>query len=228
MKKVGIIQSSYLPWIGYFNIINRVDKFVLLDTVQFDLSWRNRNRIRTDSLIGWGWLTVPILKKGKTHQLLKDAQIDNSNKWQKRHWNLIKQYYGKAKYFHEYAPFFEEVFCKKKWDYLVELNQHLMEFFLINLDISTEINIASDMCLSGLRKNELNIKIIQECGSNYFLANRASRIYIDAKEYEKHGIEVIFHEYEHPIYLQTLQPFISHLSVIDVLFNCGDKTKKFI
>ena len=135
MHKVGIIQSSYLPWIGYFNIINRVDKFVLLDTVQFDLSWRNRNRIRTDSLIGWGWLTVPILKKGKTHQLLKDTQIDNSNKWQQRHWNLIKQYYGKAKYFHEYAPFFEEVFCKKKWVYLVELNQHLMEFFLINLDI---------------------------------------------------------------------------------------------
>ena len=110
MNKVGIIQPSYIPWIGYFNIINRVDKFVLLDTVQFDLSWRNRNRIRTNSLNGWGWLTVPILKKGKTYQLLKDAQINNCDKWQKRHWKSIKQYYGKAKYFQEYAPFFEEVF----------------------------------------------------------------------------------------------------------------------
>ena len=103
-----------------------------------------------------------------------------------------------------------------------------MEFFLINLDISTKIILATDMCLSGLRKNELNITIIQECGGNYFLANRASKVYMDVEEYEKHGIKVIFHEYEHPIYSQTLQPFISHLSIIDVLFNCGDKTKKFI
>jgi len=216
---VSILQPSYLPWIGMFDLMHKSDVFVYHCDVQYDKSWRNRNRIRTKE--GTSWLSVPVMIKGNSRSLVKDMEIDNSQKWARRHWNLILANYRKAPFFDTYGNFFDVLYNAKKWKYLADLNYYIVDNLLDFLGMKVKIEYSSSLDLGDSRGNDRIIRICRALGADTWLANSACRDYVDAGLYDKSGIKMIYHDYNHPEYKQLYEPFISHLSVIDLLFCCG-------
>lgn len=218
IKTIGILQPGYLPWLGFFEQLYRSDIFVVFDDVQFEKgSWRNRNRIKTPQ--GTIWLTVPVRSKGRGFPLIKDVEINNSVPWQKKHIKTIVQNYGKASFFQEYFAGLESILAQP-YRYLIDLNMKLIFWMAEQLGISTTIKMASELGVPGKNVNRL-IDMIQALGGNHFYEGAAGRNYIDAADFEEAGITLTFQDYQHPVYLQLYGEFISHLSAIDFLFNCG-------
>src|ERR1700722_1414573 len=111
-RKVAILQSNYIPWKGYFDVINMVDEFVLFDSAQYTRrDWRNRNRIKTRT--GPAWLTIPVVVKGRYLQAINETEIEDSS-WAEHHWKTIIHNYARATHFETYRKRFEELYldCK--------------------------------------------------------------------------------------------------------------------
>ena len=217
-KIIGILQPGYLPWLGFFEQISRCDLFILYDDVQYEKgSWRNRNRIKTAN--GCQWLTVPVLLKGKQFPLIKDVQINKSQSWQKKHIKAIAQNYSKAKYYQRYSASLFEI-LEQNWAYLVDLDIKLIYWLKDQLCIATPIVRSSDLKVAGHHTQRL-INIIKNVQGNYFYEGQAGKNYIDPFLFEAAGLAVIFQDYQHPTYHQLYGDFVSHLSIIDLLFNCG-------
>ena len=220
-KTVGILQPGYLPWLGFFEQLNHCDIFVLYDDVQFEKgSWRNRNRIKTAN--GIQWLTVPVLLKNKDFPLICDVRINSSINWQKKHIKSITQNYGKAPYFEAYAHDLFKI-LDRNWNFLLDLDLELINWLSQQLNISTPMRLASDLAVHGSSVQRL-IDIIRAVDGNRFYEGSAGRNYIDTHVFEQVGISVTFQEYSHPSYPQLSGDFVSHLSVIDLLFNCGPES----
>lgn len=224
-KAVGILQPSYLPWLGFFEQLARVDLFVLYDDVQFEKgSWRNRNRIK--SAQGPQWLSVPVLTKGLDFPLIKDVPINTREQWGKKHVKTLHQNYCKSPYFHDYSP---ELFVmlEQEWQWLQDLNLTLLRWLAGQLGISTEVVLASDLGIPGSKTDRL-IKIIKYLDGVVFYEGASGRSYINPEEFGERGIKVIFQDYEHPVYPQRYGDFVSYLSVVDLLFNCGPESLEII
>lgn len=219
---IGILQPSYLPWLGFFEQIYRSDIFVIYDDVQYDKDgWRNRNRIKTAN--GIQWLTVPVHVKFEEKPLIYEVKIDNTMNWRKKHLRSIKQNYSKAPFYSKYINIFEEAYSKE-WEYLVEINM----FFILKLVDCFGMNDKKIVRSSSLKiKGDRIQKLINICkifNANIFYEGSAGRNYIDEKEFAMHGIRVEYQDYKHPVYRQLYGDFISHLSVIDLLFNHGEES----
>ena len=222
---VGILQPSYLPWLGFFEQIYQSDVFVFYDDVQFEKgSWRNRNRIKTPQ--GKQWLTVPVIKSKQGFQIIKDVRINNSIPWQKKHIKSITQNYSKGIYFNDYA---DELFgiIDKDFDFLLDLNLELIDRLCKILSIQTKTVLSSELNIKGDRMDRL-ISIIRHFKGDIFYEGSAGKDYIDLSEFDQSGIETRFQDYNHPIYKQLYGEFISHLSVIDLLFNHGQNSLNII
>jgi hypothetical protein len=220
-KVVGILQPGYLPWLGFFEQLARSDVFVLYDDVQFEKgSWRNRNRIKTPG--GIQWLTVPILLKGKGRPLIRDVQINTKESWAEKHIRTISQHYQKTPYFTIYA---EELFeiLRREWHYLVDLDVALIAWLSLHLGIRTKTILSSELGIKGSGNDRL-IRIIRSLSGSHFYEGAAGRNYIDLERFESAGIRVVFQDYVHPVYPQLYDDFISHLSIVDLLFNCGSQS----
>jgi hypothetical protein len=223
--KVGIHQPMYLPWLGLFDRINRCDVFVLLDNVAYSKGYFiNRNKIKMQT--GWIWLTVPVLTKGLFGQLIKDVKIDNQSKWRKLHWKSIYYSYKDAPYFSEYSDFFEKLY-RREWISLFDLQKEILDFLLKLLGIKTAVTMASDLDAKG-GKGELILNICKSLGADSYLSGPDGRNYLDLKTWDKNNIKVTFHNYNHPEYPQLYGDFIFNMSVIDLLFNCGEKSLKIL
>jgi hypothetical protein len=217
-RTVGILQPGYLPWLGFFEQVHRCDIFVLYDDVQFEKgSWRNRNRIKTPN--GPQWLTVPVLLKGQGLPLIKDVAINSSESWQKKHIRAITQNYSKSPFLGRYGEDLFEM-LDRPWRFLIDLDLELVNWLTEQLGISTQMVLASALGVHGSNVQRL-INIIQSLGGDHFYEGSAGQSYIDVGVFEEAGISVSFQEYNHPRYPQLYGDFISHLSVIDLLFNCG-------
>lgn len=217
-KTVGILQPGYLPWLGFFEQLHRCDIFVLYDDVQFEKgSWRNRNQIKTPN--GAQWVTAPVLLKGQGFPLIKDVLINSSVDWQKKHIKAIEQNYSKAPYFEQYSDGLFEI-LRRQWRYLIDLDLEIIYWLVDQLSISTRMVLASDLNIPGSHVQRL-IDIIHSLGGNHFYEGAAGENYIDINVFKSAGISVSFQKYEHPEYPQLYGDFISHLSVIDLLLNCG-------
>ena len=217
-RTIGILQPGYLPWLGFFEQLYRCDVFVLYDDVQFEKgSWRNRNRIKT--ITGPQWLTVPVLLKGKKFPVIKEVKIDNTTSWQKKHTLSILQNYRKAPFLARYEEDFVSR-LEKPWDWLIDLDLELIQWLALELGIKTPILRSSEMGIFGAGMQRL-IEIILRLGGSRFYEGSAGRNYIENNVFEREGISVIFQDYEHPFYPQLHGDFVSHLSIIDLLFNCG-------
>lgn len=220
-KTVGILQPGYLPWLGFFEQMYRCDVFVLYDDVQFEKgSWRNRNRIK--SFTGPVWLTVPVLLRGREFPAINGVKINNSVSWQKKHILTVLQNYRKAPFLKRYEDAFASL-LGKSWEWLVDLDLALIFWLVQELGISTPIFRSSEMKIPGMGVQRL-IEIILSLGGTRFYEGSAGRNYIDSSVFEREGISVIFQDYEHPVYPQLYGDFISHLSIIDLLFNCGPQS----
>jgi hypothetical protein len=216
---IGILQPGYLPWLGFFEQMYRSDIFVLYDDVQYDKEgWRNRNRIKTAN--GVQWLTVPILMKFSDYPLITDIQINNEVNWRKKHLSSIKQNYKKAPFFKDYVDLFEEAYSRD-WNFLVDLDLYFIMRLAECLGMGGKTIIrSSDVPIKGERIERL-VHLCKHFGADIFYEGAAGRNYIDEGAFLKEGVDVEFQDYDHPIYCQLYGEFISHLSVIDLLFNHG-------
>ena len=226
MKTASIMQPTYLPWLGYFDLTNRSDIFVFLDTVQLDKrSWQQRNRIKTpNSEI---MLTVPVLTKGRFNQEIRDVEIDVSQRFEKKHFNSIQLNYKNSKYYKLYIGELEEIFFSKI-SRLANLNIKLIKWLSSKIGIKTKFISSSELDVSG-SKTELLINICKEINANHYLSPIGSKGYIEKNNlFTNSGIQLSYQNYQHPTYNQLFGDFIPYLSVIDLLFNEGEKSLEII
>ncbi len=227
MKKVFISQSNYIPWRGYFDAINAVDEFVIYDDVQYTKNdWRNRNKIKTSN--GVVWLTIPAESKNGHLQKIKDVKISNAN-WQLKHWKSIQLNYARAPYFKDYAPIFEEIYCSKKFTYLVEVNYCFIELICKLLDIKTTIKNVLDFNLKEKNKTERLIELCQKIGGTDYYSGPSAKNYLDEIKMKAENIQLHYINYSNYLpYEQQYGDFIEGLSVLDLIFNEGSNSKHFL
>jgi hypothetical protein len=225
-KVLAVIQSNYIPWKGYFDIINMADKFIIHDDVQYTKNdWRNRNKIKTEG--GLRWLTIPVSVKGHYGKLIRDIKVTDT-RWHKEHWRVLKQQYQRAGCFSEYADWLEELFCDLKLEYLSEINYKFITEICRELGIETKISWSSDYELSD-GKNERLISLCQQVGATEYLSGPAAKDYIDESMFEAAGIKVSWMDYSgYPEYPQLFPPFEHGVSILDLILNMGRDASKYM
>ncbi len=225
MKKIAIIQSNYIPWKGYFHIIQKVDHFVFLDTAQYTCrDWRNRNLIKTPD--GKKWLTVPT--DGTQSKKINEVKIDNSTNWQYDHYQTLKHNYSCCEYYKDFIPLLDEIYMKKEWISLSELNQYFIRKIAKILNIKTQFHNSNEFILPP-GKNEKIISIIHQMGGTHYVSGPSAADYIKPELFEINGIDLEFMDYSN--YLQYPQPwneFIHGVTILDLLFCTGSQAAKYI
>ena len=226
MRKIAILQSNYLPWKGVFDIIHRVDLFVFHEDVQYTKQdWRNRNRILNQN--GLSWITVPIKKSNRKDQLIYQVEISNEYNWQKKHFNLFQANYGKAPYHKEYKWIIEEIYLNKKWKNLSNLNIYLTKLICNTLGIKTKFINSLDLNCKG-EKDDKVINICKKLDADYYLSGPAAKNYINPQKFKDEKIVLDYIDYEYPEYNQMHKPFSHFVTILDLIFNCGDKSPYYI
>lgn len=226
MKKVAILQSNYIPWKGYFDLINSVSDFVIYDDMQYTRrDWRNRNKIYTPQ--GIKWLTIPVDVKGKYFQKINQTQISDKN-WGYDHWKTLQQFYSKALFFKDYTEVFEELYLNNNETYLSKININFIKEINKILNIKTQIHQSSNFDLTGDRTDRL-VNICQSLGANIYLTGPAAKDYLDESLFDKNGINVEWMDYSaYPEYQQLHTPFEHHVTILDLIFNEGKNSTQFM
>lgn len=223
-------QSAYLPWLGLLHKATLCDLFVYMDDVQFlERDFNNRNRIVTPSG-QFLWLTVPVDKKKSTGSAINNIYIkEDANKfgWQEKHWATIKTCYGRSPYFKEYSPFFEWVYLESRWERLSELNLEILKKLFDWFEIKAQIEVASDHQFTE-KKSNLILEHCKKFNADMVVTGVFGRDYIDLEKFQQENIQVEFQNYNHPIYKQRCQNFVSNLSAIDLLFNHGESSREIM
>lgn len=225
---VAIIQPCFIPWRGHFHIIQQCDTFVFFDDVQFERrSWHNRNIIKTAN--GKQWITVPVFTKGKFLQKINEVKINHELDWQKKILNSVYFSYKKAPFFDRYYDWFAEQ-INKPWEYISDLGIHLTYEIGDKLGIKTRYVKSSDLdILPQYKKLERILEICRKLDATKYISGPKAKDYIRSDmPFRKLGIELIYQEYDYPKYPQLYGDFESCVSVIDLLFNNGDKSPEFI
>jgi len=225
MKKVAVIQSNYIPWKGYFDIIHDVDLFIFYDDVPYTKNdWRNRNKIKSRQ--GLHWLTIPV--GSRNERLINEVEIEDSS-WTRKHWETLKQSYSKAPYFDQYKEFFECFYLGAKWKNLSELNQYLIKTISREfLGINTNFMDSRDLHPEGQKLDRL-LDLLLKAGADRYLSGPAAKSYIDETRFTDVGIEIVYKDYSgYPEYPQVFPPFEHAVSILDVLFNCGPRASDHI
>ena len=214
--RVSINQPAYLPWLGYFDRIASSDLAIVLDSVRVEKgSYTNRNKMRSSN--GWSWLTVPIKSSGQP--FISEVQIDNQRDWRKKHFQLIHQAYAKAHHYNEHIEWVADLYAKE-WTGLNELLTYSNRYFLSALSIWTPIIHSSALNVTGV-KSELVLNLCKEVGATEYISGPFGIDYLDLPSFDRAGIRVTFQHYTHPLYEQCQGGFESHMSVLDLLLNCG-------
>jgi hypothetical protein len=225
-KRVAIVQSSYIPWKGYFDLIRAVDEFVLFDDVQFTKrDWRNRNRIKTPE--GLSWLTIPVAVKGRFTQRIRDAAIVEPQ-WAEKHWRTIKRAYGRAPFFREYEPALERLYATAVDDRLSAINHHMIAGVCRLLDIHTPLTWSTDYTLDDDKTGRL-VGICRQAGAAEYVSGPSAREYIDTAQFDAAGITLTFADYGgYTEYPQLYPPFEHGVTVIDLLVHAGPEARRFM
>jgi len=225
--RVAIAQPTYLPWLGYFDLIDQVDAFVILDSVQFEKqSWQQRNRIKTPS--GLQWLTVPVVFRGRLGQSIHEVEIRDGEFW-RNHLRAIELSYRRAPFFETYFQELREKLRCSAGSRLADLNVRLIEWLMSVLGIRTPPFFSSRLDQPG-RRSELLANICSSLGASEYVSPIGSAGYLlqEIDAFERRSIEVFFQNYEHPHYRQMFSPFIPYASVLDLLFNEGQRALEIV
>ena len=221
LKKIAISQSNYIPWKGYFNLINLVDEFILYDDMQYTKGdWRNRNKIKTPQ--GLQWITIAV-NRNKLYQKINETKVNNRD-WAIKHWKQIKQNYAKAKNFKKYRDIFEELYLSCKEEYLSEINHKFIIAINQILEIKTKIRLSSEFEIYGNQTEKL-INICKQCNATVYISGPAAKTYFDEELANKENILVEWMNYEnYKEYEQLHPPFEHGVTILDLIFNT-DTTK---
>jgi hypothetical protein len=225
-KKIIITQSNYIPWKGYFDAINQVDEFIVFDDMQYTKrDWRNRNKIQTAQ--GLQWLTVPVEVKGKYFQKINET-IVSDKKWGQNHWKTIMSNYSKAPYFKEFKDAFEEIYLNDSWVFLTDINFKLIQVICEILEINTIIIDSREFELVE-GKTERLIDICKKRDAKHYYTGPAAKEYIENEYFLDEGISLNYFDYGgYPEYKQLHEPFSHNVSVLDLIFNCGNNSKQYL
>ncbi len=225
-KRAAIVQSSYIPWKGYFDLIAYVDEFILYDDVQFTKrDWRSRNQIKTHD--GAKWLTVPVKVKGRYYQTIREVEI-SSDTWAKSHWGSIYQSYRNAPYFRKIESWLKPIYLENSYTHLSCLNRRLIIAICEYLNIDTSIKSSWDYQLID-GKTERLASICKQANASTYVSGPAARSYIDERIFSNYKIEIEWFEYgQYPEYAQSGGDFLHNVSILDLLFNCGDNATEFM
>jgi hypothetical protein len=223
-KKLLILQSNYIPWKGYFDMINMADEFIIYDEVQYTKNdWRNRNKIKTQN--GIQWITIPV--NHSLSQSIRDTKISDI-KWNRKHWNMVSQSYAKARHFNDFRDRFESLYMDRKELHLSEINYTFIKAINEILNIKTRISWSSEYELEG-EKSERLVSLCKQTGSTHYITGPAAKQYITQDLFQGAGIEIIWMDYAgYPEYNQLFPPFEHGVSALDLIFNEGRNANKFL
>ncbi len=222
----AVHQPSFAPWPGFFYKAFNVDKFVLLDDVQFPtgFSWVNRNRIKGPK--GVIWLTVPVLKKGRGLQQIKDVELLDEPKWRKKHLLTFGHCYRIAPFFSEIFTFLEGLY-KDPPKKLIEFNLKIIDFIAEKLDLNDKFLLQSELGIKG-KHSELIYNIAKALGAKTFIAPRPAKGHLDIEFLNSHNIKVKWLDYRAIYYPQLWGDFLKDLSILDLLFCYGSYSKNIV
>jgi len=230
-RTIAIVQSSYIPWRGYFDLIRAADTFIILDDVQFTKrDWRSRNCIKTAN--GVQWLSVPVLTKGRRFQRILEAQV--AGEWADAHWQNIRHAYAKAPWFEHYGAelhaAYQEVAGLAR---LSEVNLLLLRKLCALLGITTPLVFSYELlpleALDAMDSSTRLARLTERAGGTLYLSGPSARAYLDPKPFASRGIEVRFVDYgAYPEYQQRHGPFEPAVSAIDLLFNVGEQAREYM
>ena len=229
LRTVAIIQPCFLPWRGYFRTIARADAFVFYDDVAYDKhGWRNRNQVQTPN--GVTWITVPVQTKGRSGQLVRDAEIDHTQNWRKKILGTIRSGYRSTRYFNEFFPVLEAA-IEKDWATISDLDIYLTIKIADYLGIKTQLTLSSDLKVSReLPRVERLVEICRVLGAERYLSGPTTREYIgEDPSFRNAGIKLEYMDYgDLAVYPQAGPEFQPYLSAVDLIFNCGPEAKFFL
>ena len=222
--KVGIIQSNYVPWRGYFDFIDSVDLFVFYDDLQYTRrDWRNRNRIVTPD--GLRWLTVPVNYERRS-QLIDEVPIDYRQNWPERHLHQLEANYRHAPFFQTYVHQFAGIITRK-FSSISELNVALCKWVMRILDIRTPTCMSRELKASG-KKSERLVDLLTKVGGTSYLSGPSAEAYLDLELFQRQGIRVEYKSYDYPPYPQLHGGFAGDASILDFLFNTGPDARQYL
>jgi hypothetical protein len=226
---VSIMQPAYIPWLGYFDRILKSDIHIVLDDVAMDRSsktkFTNRNKIRTPN--GWSWLTVPLQSVARSDEkVISDLEISSGMSWSEKHWRTIRSNYSRSTYYSRYASYFEN-FYQQDWIFLATMLQESTSYLLQELGIQTQELKSSELSPQS-KKADLILELCIKVGATTYLSGPFGRDYLDEGAFEKAGIELKYHDYVHPSYDQCFDGFEPYMSVVDLLFNHGEKSLEIL
>lgn len=226
MKKIAILQSNYIPWKGYFDLIAAVDEFILFDDVQYTKNdWRNRNKIKTPS--GVQWITVPVVVKGKFGQKINETLI-NGNYWSTLHWKTIIQNYRHAPYFYDIALWLEPIFLHSRFTYISELNRCLIDNICRYLNIKTKISNSNEYNLIEGKTDRL-VDLCVQAGATEYISGPSAHAYINEEIFFRKNINITWFDYKgYKEYPQLWGEFVHNVSILDLLFNCGKESSHYM
>ncbi len=224
-KRVAIIQSNYLPWKGYFDLVNSVDECILYDDAQYTRGdWRNRNRIKTPE--GVRWLTIPIEVTGRRSQRIRDARVSDP-RWARKHWQTLQRNYARAPWFEAYASPIAEVYAGE-FTHLSDVNRRFIDVLCGVLGIRTAITRSADYELGSGRSERL-VSLCRQAGATEYLSGPSARVYLDEGLFAAEGISVRYIDYAgYPEYPQLHGAFEHAVSVLDLIFNTGPDATRFM
>lgn len=223
MKKVAILQSNYIPWKGYFDLIAAVDEFIIYDDMQFTKNdWRNRNQIKTSQ--GVQWLTLPVGQD--IRRRIRDVVLVDG--WQVKHWKTLENNYRRAAHFNSVASWLRPLYLETSYTHLSQLNANLIKAVCIYLGINTRISCSWDYQL-GEGKTERLVDLCLQAGASDYLSGPSARDYIQLDVFQARGVDVQWFDYGgYPEYPQLWGAFVHGVSILDLLFNCGTESHSYM
>jgi hypothetical protein len=225
-RRTAVVQSNYIPWKGYFDLINHVDQFVLLDEVQYTRrDWRNRNRIKTAA--GPRWLSIPVHTRGRYEQHIDETRIADPG-WGRSHWSAIEQAYRAAPHFPAVAAELEPLYRELDAELLSDVNYAFLCRVRDMLGIDTPISWSTDYATGGERSRRL-LDVCLATGATEYVSGPLARDYLDVDLFERAGVDVAWFDYSgYPPYPQLHGPFEHRVSAIDLLFCAGAESRRFL
>lgn len=225
-RRIAIVQSNYIPWKGYFDLIAGVDEFVLYDEVQYTRrDWRNRNRIKTAH--GLAWLTIPVEVRGQYLQRISDVVVSDA-RWADTHWRTIAHQYTAAAASADHLDDLELLYREAPRQRLSEINEYFLTGICSLLGISTRVRRSSELELTGDRSERL-LNICRQLGASVYVSGPAARGYLDDALFAAAGIVVEWADYSgYPEHRQLHPPFEHKVSIVDLLLNEGGQSARFL
>jgi len=221
---VAIHQPNYLPWLGYFYKMANSDLFVFLDdALHSKSSFTNRKEIKTRE--GTKLLTVPLSTK---EVKINELTISNKERWQLRHWNIIENAYKPAPYWSEYSAYFKDIYKETSWSFLSKLNISLILLIKDILGIRTEVITSSEVNIGNQKGSQRNLSICKKLGADVYLSGEGARSYNDEEQFVKEGVKLVYTNFQHPVYHQLWGEFMPNMSIIDLVFNEGDRSLQIL